>query len=368
MDYMNDNEKALFGLLAIIVILAILVVLPVLEYVLVAIILAYVLYPLHVRFETLVGPFVSAIVLIATALVALIVPLVYILGVFASDLRAAAEGEPTVEIGEIEEQILERTGVEVDLVSSLSDFAEQLVSILFGGVTGILTTALEFFIGIALVLFLVFYLLRDGDAFVTWLEELSPLPVNDTKRLFRKVHQTMWGAVIGHSFAALVQALVAGVGLWIAGVPNPLFWTVVMAVLAFLPLIGAFLIWAPASGYLFLIDQTVAGVFLFLYGATIVSMIDYYARPLVIDQSARLNPGVILVGVFGGIYTFGFVGLFIGPIIIGVLAATLETIKEKQELSRAAAEQPPDSPVPDAAVEGSESTTPEPAQPENPNG
>ena len=63
-------------------------------------------------------------------------------------------------------------------------------------------------------------------------------------------------------------------------------------------------------------------------------MIDYYVRPLVIDREARLNPGVILVGVFGGIYTFGFVGLFVGPIVIGVLAATLETINSKQKTER----------------------------------
>ncbi len=357
---MNGNQKALLALLVVVGALAAFVVSPVLEYVLLSIILAYILYPVHTRLRTIVGSFISAIVVIAAALVAIIVPIIYILFVFAQDLLAAAEGETVVEIEAIEARMLELTGVEVDVIPSMSVIADRLINILFGGVTGILSTALEFFIGVALVLFLVFYLLRDGEDFVRWLKELSPLPAEDTNHLCRKVNQTMWGAVIGHSFAALVQALVAGIGLWIAGIPNVLFWTVVMAVLAFLPLIGAFLVWAPAAVYLFFIEETVAATFLFLYGLTIVSMIDYYARPLVIDQSASLNPGVILVGVFGGIYTFGFVGLFVGPIIIGVLAATLETIRTKQQPDIETNTTPeqtkaPEMPQPDGAAEAAQS-------------
>ncbi len=335
---MNSNEKFLVLVIALIGALTLFITLPVLQYILLSIILAYVLFPIHVRLRKHVGSFLSAVVLIGASIVSVIAPVAYILYVFALDLQGFQQGETGLEISTVEERILELTGAEVDIVNTVETVTEGLFEVFFGGVTGVISTALQFFIGIALVLFLVFYLLRDGERFVLWLEELSPLPKRDTKHLFWKVNQTMWGSVIGHTFAAVVQAVVAGVGIWLAGIPNPLFWTVVMAVLAFLPLIGAFLVWAPAAAYLVIIDEMVPGVLLFLYGLTIVSMIDYYARPLVIDQSARLNPGVILVGVFGGLYTFGFVGLFVGPIVIGILAATLETIKDKQETERAAEE------------------------------
>lgn len=330
MSSMDNDKRFLLIILVVISLLALFVILPVLEYVLLSIILAYVLYPIHKRLREYIGSFLSAIVLLAGAIVAIVLPIAYILWVFVQDLLEIATGETEIEVEFIEARIVELTGIEIDLVEQFNQLAESAVGILFGGVTGILTTALQFFIGIALVLFLVFYLLRDGEAFVAWIEELTPLPAADTKQLFQKVHQTMWGAVIGHTFAALVQALVAGFGFWVVGIDSVVFWTVVMAILAFLPLIGAFLIWAPASVWLFATGQTVEGAFLFVYGITIVSMIDYYARPLVIDQQARLNPGVILIGVFGGIFTFGFVGLFVGPIVIGVLAATLQTIQEKE--------------------------------------
>lgn len=326
---MDNDKQFLIVILVVIALLSLVIVLPVLEWVLLSIILAYVLFPVHVRFRKYVGSFISAIVLLVLAIGAIVLPIAYILWVFLQDLSAIAQSDTDIEIEFLEAQIQEVTGIEVDIVQQLTEIAENFVDVLFGGVTGILSTALEFFIGVALVLFLVFYLLRDGEEFVVWIEELSPLPARDTKQLFQKVHKTMWGAVIGHTFAALVQALIAGFGFWLVGIDSVVFWTVVMAILAFLPLIGAFLIWAPASVWLVATDQFLQGAFLFIYGITIVSMIDYYARPLVIDQQARLNPGVILVGVFGGIFTFGFVGLFVGPIVIGVLVATLQTIKEK---------------------------------------
>jgi len=333
---MNNNQKFLLLVVALVGGLTVFIALPVLEFVLLSVILAYVLYPLHRRLRTYLGSFLSAILLIAASVVAVIVPVAYILYVFAQDLERVQGGETGLEIGTVEARILELTGAEVDIITSLEAVTEGLFEIFFGGITGVISTALRMSIGTALVLFLVFYLLRDGDEFVRWVEDLSPLPIRDTKHLFRQVNKTMWGSVIGHTFAAIVQAIIAGMGLWLAGIPNVLFWTVVMAILAFLPLIGAFLVWAPAAGYLIIIDEMIPGVFLFVYGVTIVSMIDYYARPLVIDQSARLNPGVILIGVFGGLYTFGFVGLFVGPILIGILVATLETLKEKQSVERAA--------------------------------
>lgn len=100
-----------------------------------------------------------------------------------------------------------------------------------------------------------------------------------------------------------------------------------MAVLALLPIIGAFLVWWPAAAYLVAVGQPTAGILLALYGLTVVSLFDNFARPLIIDRQANLNPGVLLIGVVGGICSIGFTGVFIGPIIVAVLAAALETYR-----------------------------------------
>ena len=336
---MNRGQSFLLLLIGAVSLLSLFIVLPFVEYVIAAVILAYVLHPIHIRLtERLVrlhtridaglASMVSAISLIVASMIAVILPLAYITLVFIEDLTAIARGESDIDVTAIEARLAELTGEEIDIAVWLTTAGETLVEALFGGFSGIFTSALQASLGLALVLFLVYYSLREGPEFVAWLRGMVPLPEEVTDDLFEKVDATTWGVVVGHISVALLQALIAGVGLWLVGIPNVVFWTFVMAVLALLPLIGAFLVWGPAAAYLVLLDQTTAGILLALYGVAVVSMVDNYARPIVMDKSAHLNPGIILVGVFGGVYSIGFTGLFVGPIVIGVLAATLETFRE----------------------------------------
>ena len=336
---MNRGQSFLLLLIGAVALLTLFIVLPFIEYVIAAVILAYVLYPAHARLERrletvhryvngTVASMVSAIFLIITSIVAVIVPLAYIAIVFVEDLVDIAEGETGLDVVAIETRIAELTGEEFDIETGIATAGDALVDTLFGGVGGIVSGALQASLGLALTLFVVYYTLIEGPEFVAWLRSIIPLPAAVTDELFEKIDSTTWGVVIGHISVALLQAVVAGVGLWAAGIPNVVFWTFVMAVLALLPLIGAFLVWGPAAAYLVVVDQTTAGVLLAVYGVLVVSMVDNYARPIVIDKQAHLNPGIILVGVFGGIYSIGFTGLFVGPIVIGVLAATLETFRE----------------------------------------
>lgn len=342
---MNRGRAFLLVLLAIVSVAVFVIVLPFLEYVLLALIVAYILYPLHVRLVSYVESFsplrrfsqaLSALVLMTASVLALILPLLYILLVFVRDLRAMSRGEIELRTGVTETRFAELTGRSIDIEAGLSLLGEWVLALFFGDVAEVLSVVLQVSPGVALVLFLVFYLLLEGPALVSWLAETSPLSPEVSDTLIAQVDRTTWGAVIGHTFAAIVQGLVAGLGLYLAGIPKVGFWTIVMVVLAFLPLIGVFLVWAPAAAYLFMIGETTSGLLLAAYGLTVVSFIDYYARPIVIDQRAGLNPAVILVGVFGGIFTLGFVGLFVGPILIGVLVAIVETFRVEYQLTPSA--------------------------------
>jgi predicted PurR-regulated permease PerM len=330
---MNRGQAFLLVLIGLVSAMTLLIVVPFLEYVIAAFILSYVLYPFHCRLERRIGGMASAIALISGTVVAVIVPLAYIVSVFLRDLRALAAGETELDTVTIERRLSEALGdgTEIELAELLSTIGDQLIRVLFGSYTGIFSFALQAGIGTALMLFLVYYLLQDGPAFVEWSKDTVPLPAHVTNDLVSKIDATTWGVVIGHITVALLQALIAGVGLWVTGIPKVIFWTFVMAVLALLPLIGSFLVWGPAAAYLVVIDEATAGILLALYGIAIVSLFDNYARPILIDQQAGLNPSIILVGVAGGIYSIGFTGLFVGPIVIGVLAATLETFRTEYD-------------------------------------
>ena len=337
---MNRGQSFLLLLMGSVALLTLFVILPFVEYVIAAAILAFILYPFHRRLSRWLrarvserfGHMLSALTLIFSAIVAVILPLAYISWVFVRDLTAIAAGETGINVAAIEAEIAALTGQDPEVADLIQTAGELLVEVLFGGFSGVVTTGLRASVGLSLALFLLYYTLIDGPAFVGWIRDTSPLPPEVTADLVDRVDAMTRGVVIGHISVSLLQAVIAGFGLWIAGIPNVVFWTFVMAVLALLPLIGAFFVWGPAAAYLVVVDQVTAGIFLAVYGVAVIAMVDNYARPLVIDQRAHLNPAIILLGVFGGIYSVGFTGLFVGPIVIGVLAATLETFREDYDV------------------------------------
>lgn len=320
---MNRQQAFLVLLLAATAVASFLVLLPFLQYVLGALLVGYVLRPLHVRLQPHIGERPAAITVIAAAAVAVIAPLSYVGLVVYRDARQLAAGESDLDLAQIESELEATTGAEVDLVAATGDFGNLFGDVISGNATQIIASVTHILLGIALVLFLVYYVLIDGPDFVQWAIKTVPMDDAVSHEIAARMDRMVWGVVAGHIFVALVQGLIGGVGLWIAGIPNTVFWTVVMIITALLPVIGAFLVWGPAVTYLYLIGEPRIAAFLFLWGLIPVSLVDNYLRSIVIDQSADVNPGVILVGVVGGVYTLGPVGLFVGPLVIGVFAAMI---------------------------------------------
>jgi predicted PurR-regulated permease PerM len=326
---MDIDQRFLFALVVVSGIVSLLIVRPFLQFVVGSVLVAYVLYPLNRRLEPYLGARVAPLAVMAGAVVVVFAPVAYITVVLFRDLRELSRGESGLETGEIEETIAEETGREIDVTSSASTIGEELTNILFGDIAALVSFGLRLSIGFALMLFVVYYLVRDGDRLVGWVIDVAPMADSVCSRLFRQIDATTRGVVVGHLFVAVLQGVVGGVGLLLAGIPNVVFWTFVMTVLALLPLIGASLVWAPAAGYLFVVGNTQPAIALFLYGLVVVSLVDNYARPIVIDREAEINPAVILVGVFGGTYAIGMTGLFVGPIVLAVFVTTVEAFDDE---------------------------------------
>jgi len=324
----NREQAFLVVMVAATALASLLILLPFLNYVLAALLLGYVLRPLHRRLTPYLGKRIAAITVIIGALVALLLPLAYIGWVLYNDALELARGESELDLVAAESRLESLTGQEIDVQTTATDVGQLVVDSMFGNLTELVGLATTLALGLALLLFLVYYVLLDGPAFVQWAVDVAPVDDAIAHRLVARMDRMTWGVVAGHILVAFVQGIVGGVGLWLAGVPSPVFWGAVMVFTALLPIIGAFLVWGPAAAYLYLIDESGMALFLAIWGVFVVSLVDNYLRSIVIDQSAEVNPGVILVGVVGGIYTLGSVGLFVGPIVIGLFAATIRAFDD----------------------------------------
>jgi predicted PurR-regulated permease PerM len=330
---MDRSRAVILGLAGALLVLAVLLVLPFLEFFLLAILLAYPLRPLQVRLEAYVDQRISAVTLVLATTLIVLLPALFVLRVVVREVTGFVEqlrsGAITFTV--LEAQIRDATGLEVDIQEQLLLLARGAEIGTVNGVISLFGTLTHLLIGVALTLFLLYYFLKDADPFNRWLRTTAPLPDHVFDALRTELDDVVWAVLVSHIFIAVVQGLVAGVGLVVLGIPNAIFWTVIMIILAVLPIIGSFLVWGPASIYLFTIGQPVAAVALFVYGAIVVSFCDDFLRPLIIERrtETRLNPAAIVLGVVGGIYLLGFIGVFFGPVLIGALRAVLDVYREE---------------------------------------
>ncbi|MEF8821135.1 MAG: AI-2E family transporter [Halovenus sp.] len=330
---MDRARGIIGGLIGTLFVLAVLLVLPFLEYFLLAVLLAYALRPIQQRYERRLGPRITAGWLVIGSAIAIILPVLWLLRIVIREttrfVRRVRSGDIT--FTQVETWIFDLTGEEVDILGTIDNVIRDTGIGTLNGALGVFGTITNLSIGIALTLFLLYYFLKDGDKFNHWLRMTVPLPGHIQDDLQRELHDVVWAVLLSHVLIAVIQGAVAGAGLIVLGVPNAIFWTMVMIILAVLPIIGSFLVWGPAAIYLFSVGRPVAGGALLVYGAIVVSFSDDFLRPLIIERHTenRLNPGAIVLGILGGVYVVGFIGIFFGPVIIGSLRAVLDIYRRE---------------------------------------
>lgn len=307
---------------------------PFLGYLLGTVVLAFVLYPLQKRLSTKIGERASALLIVVFTLLAAIIP-------FALTVNAVVDDAQNLDINlnetnfvnssEIEEKIKEYTGRTVDIEQEIENTLADFTSTTIGSVSKVLNILTNVSIGLSISLFVLYYLLKDGKGFKSWLIDTTPMPKDIQEELYSQTNKTTWAVVKGHVLVALIQGSIAGLGLYFVGIDNYAFWTFIMILMAFIPIVGAFIVWGPAGIYLIGLGRVSAGIFLLLWGAVVVSLTDNFLRPLLVDRGSKLHPAVILIGVIGGIYVFGAAGIFMGPVALGVLKSALEVFKANYE-------------------------------------
>jgi predicted PurR-regulated permease PerM len=329
----NRSKGYLLVLVAIFAYLSWQLVVPFFQYVLLAILLGFILFPLQKRLEEYVSPTLAALSLVLLAIVGFIVPFVLVAAVVAEDAAdLIQETDPDdLQIAEIEELIESETGFDVDLVGTVADSAQQIGSVVFEQATAWFSALTSALIGFGLALFLLFYFLKSGDDLMGWIRERTPLPDDVQDDLYGDLNEVTWAVLAGHVLIAIIEGVIAGLGLFAVGIPNAAFWTFIMVILSLVPLIGAPFVWVPASLYLFVTGEPVLAVALAVYSAIVVGIADDYLRPLVVDRYAEISPAVIILGVLGGIYAFGIMGVFFGPVVVGAFIAAVNILDENYD-------------------------------------
>ncbi len=185
-------------------------------------------------------------------------------------------------------------------------------------------------VGFLLMLFLLFFLLRDGHAMQARMGNLIPMPKARKRELFQYLGAVTRGVVFGTLLTALLQGTLVGIGFALVGLPSPTVFGVVAAVLSLLPVGGTSLVWGPAAIVLAVQGRYGAALFLLLWGALLIGLIDNLLKPLLISGRAEVPTLAAFLGVLGGLAAFGPIGMFLGPVILALAIALFRWAEENR--------------------------------------
>jgi predicted PurR-regulated permease PerM len=189
--------------------------------------------------------------------------------------------------------------------------------------------ALGSLLAFAIMLFLLFFFLRDGDGMINRGRRLIPLDEERKERLFSQLGAVTRAIVIGTTITALLQGVLIGIGFTIANLPSPVVFGVLAALLSLLPVGGAAFVWIPAALWLFFDRHWGYGIFMVVWGL-LLGGLDNVLRPILISGRARISALAVFVGVLGGIPAFGAIGIILGPVVLSLVLALIEFAEESR--------------------------------------
>jgi predicted PurR-regulated permease PerM len=189
----------------------------------------------------------------------------------------------------------------------------------------------DFIIGLGIMLYLLFFLLRDGKALAERVKQVVPLRADQKTALFGRFADVVRATVKGSILVAIAQGALGGLAFWLLGIHAALLWAVLMAFVSLVPAIGAGLVWLPVAIYLLATGAIWQGISLILYGVLVIGLVDNLLRPFLIGKDTKLPDYVVLISTLGGIQVFGLNGFVIGPLIAAIFMVTWEIFSASRQ-------------------------------------
>jgi len=345
-DGTGTGERRLYVRLGGLLLLAVLcyivwrIVTPLWQPLLWAVLLGALLAPLNLRLTRRLGGRAQ----LASSITTLLTVLLFILPVLAAGATVATQAAQLLR--RIERRVPELSkGTEIDLSrvpwldSSLAwldantsvslaqlqgwftEGLQRLLQVLMKSGGSAVMSALGTAVSFVVMLFVLFFVLRDGPGLARQVVRMLPIEQRRRALLWQHLSDVTRAVFLGIGVTALAQGVLLGIGFWIAGLPSPLVFGVLGVILALIPMVGPALLWVPAAALLAIQGHHGHAIFLALWGAVVVSLVDNLLRPLLISGRAEVPTLAVFVGVMGGLAAFGFIGLFVGPIVLGLLVA-----------------------------------------------
>jgi predicted PurR-regulated permease PerM len=217
------------------------------------------------------------------------------------------------------------------LQQKLSEGAAQVSQTVARQAINIGSKTFDFLVGLFVMLYLLFFLLRDGQSLAARIRHAIPLSLKYKQRLFNNFTTVIRATVKGNVLVAAAQGALGGLIFWFLGVQAPLLWAVVMAFLSLLPAVGAAIVWAPVAIYFIVTGAVWQGVVLIAFGVIVIGLVDNVLRPVLVGKDTKMPDYLVLLSTIGGMALFGLNGFVIGPVVAALFLACWDLFVATEE-------------------------------------
>lgn len=212
--------------------------------------------------------------------------------------------------------------------SSIQSLIGKSFTAVLNSLSNLLVNLPNLLLQLAVFIFTFYFAVRDGDKLRAYFIKLSPFSAVTEQKLMSEFRGITNAIVYGHVLIGILQGLLVGIGLFVLGFPKALILTAVAVIASIIPILGSWIVWLPVSIFLIASGQTSSGLFMFFYGLLFVSTIDNILKPLFISKNSNLNVALSVIGTIGGLYYFGIIGLVLGPLIIAYILIIFDFYRE----------------------------------------
>lgn len=305
---------------------------PFISIIILASVVTGVFNPVYCLLKKRLRPSLASLVTCLLVFVVLFIPIVLFVGILSKEAYELYLLGKGAFIGEriknllAESSILERINLFLasfnmeitgeNLNKILSEMSKAVGLFVYKQASAIASNVFNFIINFFFMLLIIYFLLLDGHKVISFITDLSPLPREQDDKLIRKFKDIAGAILIGNGLGGMIQGLTGGIVFALFGLQSPFLWGVVMALLAFLPIVGVGVVFVPAAAYLLLSGRIPAGVFFVVFYLVLSGGVEYILKPKMVGTRVKMHTLLVFISIIGGLKLFGILGIIYGPLVV----------------------------------------------------
>lgn len=322
------------ALLLVLLVLAFLLVKPILMSIISGILLAFVFSPIYDwLYKKIKSRNLSASIISAVLIVIIIIPFWFFTPIILDQSFKIYQAVQTFDfvtpIKTLFPGLFASEGLSNEIGTTLHSFTNKIASYIVNAFGEIILNLPTLTLQFLVMAFTFFYVLKDKDELLIYIKSLLPFSKEVENKLFEYSKGITFSVIYGHVIIGLLQGIIVGIGFYLFNVPNALFLTLVAVILGVLPIIGTTIVWLPVAIYILVSQGTLPGIGIAVFGL-LSNFAEEFLRPIIIARKTQINSALILIGMIGGIFLFGILGVILGPLIVGYLLILLEVYRNKK--------------------------------------